>query len=177
MAEPTDPLTPDAAAAPKKSKGVLRLLLLLLPMVLLPASAGAYLAYDFYPRLAHVAAAVGLKHGLEDPDDDPAPKPMEFGQFKVLSDLLVNPAGTNGKRFLMVSLGLESSTEKVFAEIDSKDAVVRDIILRKLGERTVDDLSAVASREVLKEDLRQTINSVLQQGQIDRLYFTQFVLQ
>lgn len=179
MPEPTELEQPDAAqedAAPKKSKGMLRFLLLMLPVILVPASAGAYLAFDYYPDIARRAVSAGLAVGLKEeaPEEE---KPQEFGQFKVLTDLLVNPAGSNGKRFLMLNLGLEAQNTKVFEEIDLKDTVVRDRILHTLGQRTVEDLATIEGREALKEELRQTINSVLQKGTIDRLYFTQYVLQ
>lgn len=187
MSEPTETLAPvDAAeaSAKKKSKGITGFLVLLLPMVLLPASAGAYLAYGHYPALARTAVALGFTGGLAAEahaataaGEAEGGKPQEFGQFKVISDLLVNPAGSNGKRFLMVNIGLESKTEKVFEEIDGKDTVVRDIILQRLGERTVEQLSSVGTREEIKEELRTAINGVLQKGKVDRLYFTQFVLQ
>lgn len=176
MAQPTEPVAPEASAEAPRNRSFLRYLLLL-PIILLPASAGAYLAYDHYPRLARTAAAIGITRGLQEDEPNPAPAPHEFGQFKIITDLMVNPAGTNGKRFLMVHIGLESRTGKVFEEVDSKDAVIRDIILRHLGRRTVEELSSVASREELKEELRSAINTVLQKGQIDRLYFTQFILQ
>ena len=182
MAEPTEPSVAEAGTetTAKRSKAGFVRYLMLLPLILLPASAGAYLAYDYYPSIARKAVTLGIKSGLEEETAGggvEAEEPVEFGQFKILTDLLVNPAGTHGKRFLLVNIGLESRKEKVFAEIDGKDAVVRDIILQQLGSRTVEELSSVAAREQLKEELRAAINKVLKEGQIDRLYFTQFVLQ
>lgn len=178
MPESTEALEPQEAepqADAPKSRGLVGAVLLLLPLILVPATAGAYLAYDQYPSLARTAAAVGLHQGLEDEASDQAE--VRYGQFKVLTDLLVNPAGTDGKRFLLVNIGLESQSSKVFAEVDTKDAVVRDVILRALGQRTVAELSSVTLREELKEELRTAINEVLVKGQVDRLYFTQYVLQ
>ena len=183
MPEPTEPLAPteagleEAAPGKKMSKGLLRLLAALLPLVLLPASAGAYLAYDYYPRLARTAAAVGFTSGLADEEENDKPKPIEFGQFQVLPDLLVNPAGTNGKRFLMVNIGMESKSGKVFEEIQGKDAVVRDIILQKLGARTVEELSSVATREEIKDTqnlkMKLTVNGeVRQQGHTGDMVFS-----
>jgi flagellar FliL protein len=176
--EPIESSEGSAEAAPKKKGGLLKVLLLVLPFVLIPASAGAYLVFDNYGNMARTAAALGFTSGLQDEKEHSEEAEAEFGEFKVISDLLVNPAGTGGKRFLMVSIGLESQhAEAVFAEIDTKDAVVRDLIIQQLGLRTVEQLSSVMIREQLKEELRRAINAVLNEGDVDRLYFTQFVLQ
>ena len=187
---PDAPPAEAADAAPKKKKGGgLLNLLLLVPMILVPASAGAYLAYDHYTSIARTAAAFGLTGGLQDEAvaaegdeahaeaEEEEAASEEFGQFKVITDLLINPAGTNGKRFLMVNIGLESKSEDALAELDAKDAVIRDIFLQLLGRRTVEELSSVTAREQLKEELRVAVNGILKEGTIDRLYFTQFVLQ
>ena len=77
----------------------------------------------------------------------------------------------------MVKIGLESDKAKALAEVTEKDVVVRDAILRNLSARRVDELGAIALRDQLKEDLREAINGVLEDGEITRLYFTQYVLQ
>lgn len=172
MAEQTETPNPEeveGAETPSKS-GRLRLLLLLLPVILLPASGGLFLAYSQYDGLASVMASVGS--GGEEEEDVP-----EFGEFTVLEDLLINPSKSSGRRFLLVSIGLESQDAEVFAEITTKDVVVRDAILRTLGARTAEELASIEHRDVIKEELRTTINELLKGGKIERLYFTQYVLQ
>lgn len=178
---------PDAAAAveiddaeesqaPKtSSRKIPRILFIVLPLVLLPATAGAWLGYDHFPVIVEAAASVGLDFGIVNARDEV--EPVQYGHFQIIKDLVINPAGTNGKRFLLVELGLESQTEKVFEEISRKDIVVRDAILRILSQCTVDELTSIDRRDELKTQIRDTINAFLDKGQIDRLYFTQYVLQ
>jgi flagellar FliL protein len=163
----------EASAGGKK--GLVRLLMTVVPLVLLPAAGGAYLAYSQFPMLAEAAASIGIHVGLvEEADED---KPIEYGQFTMLNDVMLNPAGSGGKRFLVVSLGLETKTGDVIAELEQKDIVVRDAVLRLLSGYTAEELSSIELRSRLKDEILAELNRVLQTGEIDRLYFTQYLLQ
>ena len=151
----------------KKSK----LLLILLPVVLLAAGGGLYLGFTQYARLAAAAAV------LADDGGGAEEEPVEFGEFLEVQGLIVNPAGTDGQRYLMVNLGLESSKASVLEELETKEVVVRDRVLRLLSQRSVEELADIGQREPLKDELRGAINRVLENGEVSRLYFTQYVLQ
>lgn len=182
MAEPdTDAVEPEAVedeGSEKKKKGKMGLLLVLIPALLLPSIGGAWLVFTRYPQVAQAARSIALIFGeaptTEEEEEVPA---IEYGEFTQLEGLIVNPAETEGTRYLMISLGLEAPKADVFAEITRKDIVVRDTVLKVLGARTVSELSRVEARDQLKTDLRGAINGVLTEGEISRLYFTQFVLQ
>ncbi len=77
----------------------------------------------------------------------------------------------------MVNLGLEVNKESVLEELSQKDMVVRDTVLRLLSARTVAELADISLRETIKQELMQEINRVLAEGKVQRLYFTQYVLQ
>ena len=104
-------------------------------------------------------------------------EPLEYGDFKELDDLIINPTGTGGKRYLMVKIGFESDAPAALEELTTKDIVVRDAIVRYLSSQTVPDLAAIEKRDSLKIGLRKQINDILEKGKITRLYFTQYVIQ
>ena len=54
---------------------------------------------------------------------------------------------------------------------------MRDAIIGHLSGKTVDTLSDISNREGIKEEIRALVNEILAEGEIDRLYFTQFMLQ
>ncbi len=103
--------------------------------------------------------------------------PVEYGEFLELDNLIINPSGTDGTRYLMVKIAFESGEPAALEELTTKNVVVRDAILRFLQSKTVEELSAIDQREVIKEDLRIAMNDILEKGTITRLYFTQYVLQ
>ena len=107
--------------------------------------------------------------------DDAADGP-EFGEFHEISGLVINPASTDGRRYLMVDIGLEGDEETISA-IEDREVVVRDRINNMLGEYSPEHLSDISERSTIKEQLRDDINEVLSEGHVQELYFTQYVLQ
>ncbi len=172
------PETPDTsgeevAQEEKQSGRSLLARLLLVALTLGPTAAGAWLAYFYYPTLAQAAEQFS---GTND-DTEEETKPVEYGQFMELQGFIINPAGTDGTRYLMINLGLESADGGVLEELKEKEVVVRDTVLKLLGQRTVEELADISLRTQLKQELREAVNGVLRKGKIDRVYFTQYVLQ
>lgn len=167
----------DAAAPvapPEKQRGG-RLGLLIVTVVILAAlGSGAAVAFSQYDRIAQAAAMFAAST----PADTTAAEqePPEFGTFYQIENMIVNPADTDGRRYLMISVGFEAKEEAVSEELEQKEVVIRDLMLRHLGKRTVPELSDVDVRPTIKGELRDSVNTLLV-GRIDRLYFTQFVLQ
>jgi len=106
-----------------------------------------------------------------------AAAPMEYGSFYEVENMIVNPAESQGSRYLMVNVGFESDADEVLTELEDKEVVVRDRVIKLLGEFTVPQLSDIDRRTFLKDTLRTSVNQVLQKGAVQRLYFTQYVLQ
>ena len=145
--------------APPKKKGKL---VLLLPVLALALGGGG--GYYQYQRAAAPDAPVEAAAG-----------PVEYGEFATLPGVIVNPAGSGGRRYLMVDLALEADEETV-EEVGTREVVIRDVVVRVLGGKTVEELAAIGDREVIKDTLRASVNAVLE-GEVDRLYFTQYVIQ
>ena len=163
-AERTDALE---GAEDAKGKGA-SFLLILLPLMLLSSGAGAWLAYAQYPALAEMTAS-----GPEEATDEP----IEFGEFMELSNIIVNPADSDGRRLLMLSLGMETSDAAILESLTQREMVVRDTIIKILGQRTVDQLANIEERTLIKDQLRDAVNGIISEGEINRMYFTQYVLQ
>ena len=180
MAERNDPVPADgdasealAAEASNSSSGK-AFLMILLPALLIGLGGGAWFAFSSYMTVARAATAMGV--GFEEEEVE-AEKPIEYGFFTEMQNLIINPADSEGRRFLMVNIGLETSKEKTLEELAAKDIVIRDVILKLLGQRTAADLATIEKRAEIKEDLLTAVNTIMNEGKIDRLYFTQYVLQ
>ncbi|MFN3596101.1 MAG: flagellar basal body-associated protein FliL [Rubricoccaceae bacterium] len=162
MAESADA---NDAVAPGKSR---LLLLLLVPLVTALAGGGvAYVLFEKFVAAPPLASA--------EPTEMPS-APTVYGKFMQLPGIVINPSGSGGRRYLMVDIGLEAPNDKVFAEVGEKEVVVRDAIVRVLSGYTVESLSAPGSHQHLKDTLLVTLNGILTRD-VDRIYFTQFVLQ
>jgi flagellar FliL protein len=176
--EPVEPeqgadLQADADEAADDS-GSTSTLLIVLPVALVMAAVGGWLAYSQYPMVDNAAGQVQTLFASSDSTES---EPTEYGSFYEIKGLIVNPASSSGARYLMVDVGLESTNAEVIADLETKEVVVRDRMIRLLGERTSDELSDISKRDTIKTELLDSINDVLKDGAIDRLYFTQYVLQ
>lgn len=109
--------------------------------------------------------------------DEPSGK-TAVGQAEVLVDnLVLNPAGSGGLRFLLVTVGLRLSTTANADLFKTRDAEVRDVILRVLGNKRVDELADIGMRDELKRELTTALDALLGLPVVKGVYFPQFVLQ
>lgn len=161
-----DDAAPTAPASGKKRKFVV------LAAVLVAAGLGASVAYSQFGAVDRTT-----QRFFSSPEHDSAEEPIEYGEFMQLEPLVVNPAETGGARYLMISVALESAEAAVLEEVTLKNVVVRDAINQALSKKTIGVLADVNNREAIKAEIIALINGLLDEGTIDRLYFTQFMLQ
>ena len=95
----------------------------------------------------------------------------------VVKDLIVNPAGTGGMRYLLTSVGIEVTNEKAFAEIQSKEIIVNDILINILSNKTLEELSDVSKRKDLRREIARKVDDILTQGKVRNVYFSKFIIQ
>jgi flagellar FliL protein len=95
----------------------------------------------------------------------------------VVHDLIVNPAGTGGLRYLLTSVGIEVTNEQAFAEIQSKEVIVNDILINVFSSKTLEELSDVSRRKELRREIAKKINEILDYGRVRNVYFSKFIIQ
>lgn len=97
------------------------------------------------------------------------------GRLVRLDNLIVNPAGSQGTRFLMVSVAVEAPNAKVEEALRARDAQIRDVVIALLERKTMDALSQPGARDVLKKEMADTLGRL--SGARLRVYLPQFVIQ
>ena len=102
---------------------------------------------------------------------------LEIGAMYPLDKFIVNLLSESGGRYLKVSLNFELSTEDLGAELDQKQPLIRDIVIRTLSAKTYEEISTIRGKENLKDEVVAKVNQVLVEGQINNLFFTDFVIQ
>ena len=117
--------------------------------------------------ISGTASDAALTPAVEPPGD----------QF-LLEDIVLNPAETRGKRFLRLGLSLETRDgPEVLAELETRRAQIKDLIIRKFSVRTLDELSDPVVREEIRLSCIDEINANIASGEISSIYFTDYVLQ
>jgi flagellar protein FliL len=133
---------------------------------------GPKLAKRRASAVAETVAAEGGEHGKGKGDKGAG------GEIVTIDNLVLNPAGSGGLRFLMLSAAFELNHEKAAEAMRSRDAEVRDALLKVLGSRTVEQLVDLNGRQSIKDELTTVVDSVLHDpNAVRRLYFPQFVIQ
>jgi flagellar FliL protein len=95
----------------------------------------------------------------------------------LLDNLVLNPAGSGGSRFLLLSVALEVGSAGNMEQFKARDAELRDIILTSLGNKTVDQLTDMTRREQFKSEIQAAVDERFGKKAVKRLYFPQFVVQ
>lgn len=115
---------------------------------------------------ADCAAALS-QHGL----------PTAPAVVHTIDDLVLNPAQSGGTRFLMASVGFGMADAYGADQMALRDAEIRDIVIRILGSKTVVELSDLAVRLEMKEEMRTEVSKLVGEHALVDVYFPQFVLQ
>lgn len=95
----------------------------------------------------------------------------------MIEDIIVNPAGTGGRRFLSTSIGIETATPKVSGFLEEREAIVRDALITILSSQSIPELSDFKQRERLRKLIKLRVEKLLHTDEIVAVYFTEFVLQ
>lgn len=95
----------------------------------------------------------------------------------LLENLVLNPAGSGGSRFLLLSVAIEASNAAMVETFKARDAELRDLILTSLGVKTVEELTEMTKREQFKTEVQQAIEAHFGKKSVKGLYFPQFVVQ
>ena len=116
------------------------------------------------------AAADGAKEGEHGPPTAPP--------LYTISDLVLNPAGSGGTRFLMLSVAFDMKDSAAVELIKQRDAEIKDAVLALVGAKSVEQLAEVSSREPMKLEINELVTKIIKKKKlIKRVSFPQFVIQ
>lgn len=145
-----------------------RILLFALVLVVLAVLGGG--GFFAYQTLLPAPSAT------EEPKPPPEPK-VAMGPVYPMDPFLVNLADPGRPRFLKVVLQLELDGDGVAAELDALKPKVRDALLTLLSSKASADLTTVADKERLRNEIIHRLNAFLSSGRVVEVYFIEFVVQ
>ena len=101
----------------------------------------------------------------------------EIGPIYPLDQFIVNLVSNNSSRYLKCKIDLELDAPELQQEVDKKLPAIRDLIIRILSSKTVEEIQTAKGKEKLKEEIKRKINEILTTGEIRHVYLTEFVIQ
>ncbi len=171
MAAPTAP-APDAVegaeAAPPGGGKKLTIIGAVVGLVL----GGLVGAFVIAPRLDATAHEPAVVEAESHDETKVAPTAVHD-----VENLVINPANTNGARFLLITTSIVVKDAVALEEVAARDAEVRDRIVDFLGSKSVEELGDPTRREALRTDLAAAIGGLFQEGVVKRVLLPQFVIQ
>ena len=157
--------TVDGAADAAPAKGKRAVLIMAVAGVVAGIAAGLF---GVGPILAKRRTAAPAKH-TEEATSSAIVHPIE--------NLVLNPAGSGGTRFLMVTATFELKDAAGEQLMKDREAEVRDRILGLLGKKTIDELSDIGNRDAIKKEMLEAVSPVFPKGAVLKVFFPQFVIQ
>jgi flagellar FliL protein len=141
---------------------------------LLVLGGGGYYAYItfFQNKVAEEAPTEGKESAPKEVKEEET-----LGVMFPLDPLIVNLAGSAGKRFLKVTISLELSTPEVHMELKANIQKVTDSILVLLSSKSFEDVYSVQGKFKLKDEVTTRVNRFLVVGHVKDAYFTEFIIQ
>ena len=100
-----------------------------------------------------------------------------IGPMYPLDQFIVNLFSEDGSRYLKTTINLEMSIPELATELDAKKPLIRDIIIKALSAKSYEEISTIAGKENLKDEIVTNVNTVLKDGKINNVFFTDFVIQ
>ncbi|NWF66421.1 MAG: flagellar basal body-associated protein FliL [Campylobacterales bacterium] len=102
---------------------------------------------------------------------------LTVGPMYPLPQFIVNLLSDSGRRYLKLTMELELANPEMLPEMDSKKPVIRDIIIKILSSKTIEEISTAKGKDKLKDEILSQLNQILSDGELKNLFFTDFVIQ
>lgn len=175
MAEQKAPEAAAVAVAPAASgsKPTLFIILAVVNMLVV-AGVGAMI----YLNKKKEATEPNIDHviqGEHEAQEQEKNSPEFIGKLIPLETFLVNLAGSRGQKLAKINMELEVNNDEVQKEIEKLKPKIRDIIIIIVSSKTYAQVSVKEGKDALREEIRDQVNLFLTKGQINRVYFTEFI--
>jgi flagellar basal body-associated protein FliL len=90
---------------------------------------------------------------------------------------LTNLRDDGGRRYISVDITLELSSPRMSRELESKKALLEHTIISVLRDKTYGELEGEGGMLALARDLADRVNAILESGKVQRIFFTEFLIQ
>lgn len=117
---------------------------------------------------------------VEEPEQEESMEtaPYELNpNIYMLENLVINPTGTNGSRYVAMAIGLGVEQQETLEVLKTRDIQVRDAINTLLGNKGLREFVDVNYRSKLKQEILDTVNAKIQPAEVESIYFTEYVIQ
>lgn len=161
---------------PPKKKSKLKWIIMILLVLLLGGGLGAAYYLGFLDGFIgkDEAAEGGAGGGAKAKQDQTGA--VATTRVK-LPTFLVNLYDPLGRRYVSLDVELELISPEVSKEIEAQNARIRDALILLLSSKTYTELSTQEGKHILRNEILDRINQILNGSKVVRVYYTNFVIQ
>lgn len=97
----------------------------------------------------------------------------------LLSSVDVPEITTNlaDNKFVRISFKIQTTSEEAAAELLKRDFQTKDLIITELSEMEEKDLRGKTGKLLLAKTLKTQLNELLQDGEVEQVYITSYIIQ
>jgi flagellar protein FliL len=81
------------------------------------------------------------------------------------------------KRYVKIQFKIQTNSEEAAQELAKRDFQVKNLIIQELSEMTQEDLKGKQGKLSLQQTLKTQINELMQEGEIQQVYITSYIIQ
>lgn len=97
-------------------------------------------------------------------------------RFFGIGDFTSNLAGPASSHYVKVNVNFELSKDVDEEELKKRKSQIRDKVISLLNSKKPADLQNVEGQNFLKEEIKTSVNGVLQTGKVEGVYFSTFIV-
>ena len=117
------------------------------------------------------------EESLKEVDNLPNPEDLKQGTLLQLDNIVINPSDARGRRYVVVSLTIFLHNIKIEGPNSIEEIAIRDAITMLLSKKTSLWLSDVDNREILRDEIRKVVKSILDGAENPRIFITKYVME
>ena len=107
----------------------------------------------------------------------PAVAGTREGTLEPMDPFIANLADEDGRRYLKATLQVEFYDAVAPPEFHRRLPQARDMLLTLLSSKTFADVRSPQGKAVLREEIVNRLNTVLNEDAVKAIYFTEFIVQ
>ncbi|TYS16276.1 flagellar basal body-associated protein FliL [Rossellomorea vietnamensis] len=79
--------------------------------------------------------------------------------------------------YIKISFKVQTDGKKAKEELEKRDFQVKNIIIEELSELKSDELQGKEGKQQLETTIKDKANSLMQEGKVERVYITSYIIQ
>ncbi len=171
MADEEKELVEEGGGEPSEGKGLFNLKLAI-PIIIGQIVISYFLASFVIVPAFFSPAQAGESRAAEEEEE-----PEEFGVVYQLEDVIVNPAESQGARYVVVNIAFEVAGEGDVGLLEKREPQLRDLLIQLISSKPVERLDGPDDKEKLRVEIKDKVEKLLPKNHLKNVYFVNYIIQ